>query len=821
MKKLLLWVLLIGSALGQQVNTDVIPASTGLNLGHSNQRWNVFAQNLDVSGNVIGNLTFPGTITFSGTPAFNNGASLSGTFSGNPIFSGSPVFSGSVTFSATNNTFTGSNTFSGPVSIPGGSSNPFTASIKTLNNIQFADQFAGSDCGAKINAADSAIGANGGIIMVDARTCGTVWSTLVSISAGHTLRFISAPGAAPEVLTSAGISLDGTSAGLDGQSSSLNNVLIAAANGSNLPYVVRMNGAFQSLTNIEIDGNLANNPTGGAAILVTNSAIRPFFHRVNAQNAPSFGIYFNSTGAVFDGHMDNSYILSNQGGGLMLRNTTDLFIDNTALDVNGSIGTVNTQNAATGGCAANCVTWVSGPKWTTDSSLVGTKIIIGTTFYFISSIQSATVLTISAAPGTQSGVNYGIGANIELSDSPGLRLEHSDIGGGGSCGLWIYGTAAGKQSTREIIGPGNQFGNTNNHDICIAGWDVAGANYAAGQFSIIQGNSFIGLITGATTNKWDHIYCIDCTNLQIVDNNMFSLNNPLQNKAAIEYVENLNAEGTKARPAIIEGNYFSDVTAGNWSLTGSYGTAKIINSTANGMSGQVLWSDGFAGNPLASIIFCDEGYPTDTLPCKFLNVVGVNGTLQWSNNAYSPIWTMTDAGAVSSSNPYTGINSFSGNTAALTADWTCGTGGTVASCTSATIIGSGGGVPLTFTLPSVARSYTLECDGVVGQATAVTANQWNLLTATNGATNVTANYSMATAATSSAYGAVTDQASTTTTFQITPSWTLGAITTKMPFHVWAKIEGASASGTVVSFQLVAPTVGDLVTIYRGTACRVF
>jgi hypothetical protein len=161
------------------------------------------------------------------------------------------------------------------------------------------------------------------------------------------------------------------------------------------------------------------------------------------------------------------------------------------------------------------------------------------------------------------------------------------------------------------------------------------------------------------------------------------------------------------------------------------------------------------------------------------------------------------------------------NNVALTADWTCGTGGTVSSCTAATIIGSGGGVPLTFTLPLVARSWTWECNGVVGQATAVTANSWNFLTATNGATNVTANYSMNTAATATAGGALTDQAAITTTVVIAPTWTLGAIGTKMPFHVWGRIETASASGTVLSLQLVAPTIGDLVTIYRGTGCRVF
>lgn len=180
------------------------------------------------------------------------------------------------------------------------------------------------------------------------------------------------------------------------------------------------------------------------------------------------------------------------------------------------------------------------------------------------------------------------------------------------------------------------------------------------------------------------------------------------------------------------------------------------------------------------------------------------------------------ANTFSAAQTFTGVGSaHPGNTVALTADWTCGTGGTVTSCTAATIIGSGGGVPLTFTLPAVAQSYTLECDGVVGQATAATANNWNLLTATNGATNVTSFFDMFTAAGTKASGATTDQATTTTTFTIGGTWTLGGTGTKMPFHVWAKIEGASASGTVVSLQLVAPTVGDLVTIYRGTSCRLF
>ena len=46
----------------------------------------------------------------------------------------------------------------------------------------------------------------------------------------------------------------------------------------------------------------------------------------------------------------------------------------------------------------------------------------------------------------------------------------------------------------------------------------------------------------------------------------------------------------------------------------------------------------------------------------------------------------------------------------------------------------------------------------------------------------------------------------------------GATGTKMPVRIHATIEGVSASGTVLNLQLVAPTVGDLVTIYRGSSC---
>jgi hypothetical protein len=152
-------------------------------------------------------------------------------------------------------------------------------------------------------------------------------------------------------------------------------------------------------------------------------------------------------------------------------------------------------------------------------------------------------------------------------------------------------------------------------------------------------------------------------------------------------------------------------------------------------------------------------------------------------------------------------------TVSTAADVTCGTGGTISSCTAATTIPG-----LTFTLPLLATNWGMDCDLVVGQATAPTANQWLIQTATNGVTSTTASYIMGTAATAMAVGAVTDQASTTTAFQIAPSWTLGGTATKMPVHIHAFFTGVSVSGTVINLQVIAPTVADLLTIYEGSKC---
>jgi hypothetical protein len=85
-----------------------------------------------------------------------------------------------------NNTFTGNNTFGGPVTF--NSTFTFASSLNApvMNNVQYANQIvAGSDLGAKIALADTALGGNAGQIWVTAS--GNISETALTLSANHDL----------------------------------------------------------------------------------------------------------------------------------------------------------------------------------------------------------------------------------------------------------------------------------------------------------------------------------------------------------------------------------------------------------------------------------------------------------------------------------------------------------------------------------------------------------------------------------------------------------------------------------------------------------
>jgi hypothetical protein len=267
--------------------------------------------------------------------------------------------------------------------------------------------------------------------------------------------------------------------------------------------------------------------------------------------------------------------------------------------------------------------------------------------------------------------------------------------------------------------------------------------------------------------------------------------------------------------------------AGNISFIAAAG-ANSINAGANSNGGNIILTPGAAGTGgsgaagTAGAVQITAGSlqlgtaPVVTTVGTGFPIIGTEGTEPASIAATADAFVMDstlhcpvqwNAGVNMGCAPITLVRQITGS------DWSCGTTGTVSSCVAAQTIGT-----LTWTLPLATGNWSMDCTLIVGQATGVTANNWNLQTATNGVTNTEADFEQATAAAAVASGVTTGQASTTTTFNIGGTWTQGATGTKMPAHIHATFEGVSASGTVVNLQLVAPTVGDLVTIYRGSSC---
>lgn len=71
-------------------------------------------------------------------------------------------------------------------------------------------------------------------------------------------------------------------------------------------------------------------------------------------------------------------------------------------------GTVSTQNAASGSCTADCVQWVSGVQFSAGWTGTFRINVAGVpTNFTISSVKSATLLQLTTAPGSNSGVGYG------------------------------------------------------------------------------------------------------------------------------------------------------------------------------------------------------------------------------------------------------------------------------------------------------------------------------------------------------------------------------------------------------------------------------
>src|ERR1700756_440046 len=155
-----------------------------------------------------------------------------------------------------------------------------------FNNVRFADQFPGSDCGAKIQAADLDLfsappgggTSNSGEIWVNS-SCGSTISNRVAgnpstivIHQYHALRFMDQPAGANCYQLSTKIQLgDGSGSGYgaellgnkpSGFLSTNGPVCIQMAAGVNLPVMIQASSPQGEIRDIFLDGNKAANPTG-------------------------------------------------------------------------------------------------------------------------------------------------------------------------------------------------------------------------------------------------------------------------------------------------------------------------------------------------------------------------------------------------------------------------------------------------------------------------------------------------------------------------------------------------------------------------------
>jgi hypothetical protein len=195
------------------------------------------------------------------------------------------------------------------------------AAVQSLDNIQFADQFAGSDVGAKINAAVLALGSNAGEIWVS-QLAGTIISTTVVLNANQIVRFVQ--GGTWVITANPGFNLSANNSGVIGsgpgfaavtgqgttlQAGANNVVLIKGTN--------TYNGATGSLTtgvvvqNLVLNGNYSTY-TGTVAINFTALA-NSLVDNVGIINT---GLDSFTCACFIDSIIRNVQIGSSQGNGL-------------------------------------------------------------------------------------------------------------------------------------------------------------------------------------------------------------------------------------------------------------------------------------------------------------------------------------------------------------------------------------------------------------------------------------------------------------------------------------------------------------------------
>lgn len=444
------------------------------------------------------------------------------------------------------NTWTNLQIFSGGINVAGTLASTGAITCKNLQSVRCVAGFPGSDWGTKVNNADADLGATAGELWID-QSAGLTNLTAISLSANHTLRFIQGGiyQTAKAITLGTNASIVGPPKGNVGAGGTFGGqAVIQETNSSNLPALIIM-GTSSSLTDMVIYGNATNNPTEGAGVLT--NALRTLIDGCTIQKFMTHGI-FSSTGSSVT-RILRSIITGNLGDGVYVLNTTNMSISSSSeLTSNGLAGTVTTVGVN--------ITETAGTPWSTDSSLVGTRVRVGTNLFTVASISDSTHLVLATSAGNHVGLALNWGNGIEFNNSSNGRVNQTKVTLNGMDGILGYGTTAGG-GTSNIQVASSFFQDQFQNDIEVVGYDPVGAGNVAFGW-VINGNQFAGAQFRTPDNTYDSIILQDGGQHTVTGNSISSSPSPNTTRYGINLTE---TAPNQALPSYVSGNTFGNIGA--------------------------------------------------------------------------------------------------------------------------------------------------------------------------------------------------------------------------------------------------------------------
>lgn len=432
----------------------------------------------------------------------------------------------------------------GPGEIAAGNGTPgdesgtwYGNSIPTrLAAIRIASQFPGSDCGAKINAADADLGSTPGEIWIN-QACGTSWTTPVVLSANRILRFIQGgayQSSAAAMITVAGGSaiLGGVQEGTTLTPTSATATAIALSSTSHdkiADLTIQPSGtptagsciSLSSAIQVAIERVFLYNCydgitiTNGGETWVANSEVREFQHDGilyasgdgsvvfsaitmdnDASVTPNAGVEIqNANGAILDGldviHSGSALKVDPASG----QNVEWLTVLNSQFDTNQNVGIL--LNPASGGKiygASFVDDWAS-------STTAGTN--KGVLLEGAGTIDTVRFIGLRCFGNADYGMLVANGSNISIdsSDFSGNSAASSGTSGGIGFGAGVSNFSVTNCRSMPMM----YFANTQSYGIVV--------NAGASDYYVISGNDTHGNVTGGIFNGGTGTHTVVANNL--------------------------------------------------------------------------------------------------------------------------------------------------------------------------------------------------------------------------------------------------------------------------------------------------------------------